>query len=197
MSDVERKVSVVYDFDPHNLPSGYLEAIGLVIAAASQTESIMRDFIGALLNVDSVEVLALGLHLSVPQKNDIIRTLAELNAPMASEIDEIDDLLDKVGAAFDLRNKVAHNAFARHPETDEVQVLKQKARGSLQVALSPITVEELRQDAEVIYEAGMELMRFMISRGIGPKERLKPLYRPLNRTKKARADRRDEFGKSY
>ena len=38
--------AIIYDFDPNNLPDEYLNAIGLVMASASQTDSIMRDFLG-------------------------------------------------------------------------------------------------------------------------------------------------------
>jgi len=189
--------TIIYDFDPNNLPDEYLKAIGLVVASASQTDSIMRDFIGALLKIDNAETIALGAHMSVPLKDDIIRSLTELNAPTASEVDEIDDLLDEIREAFVKRNAFAHNAFARHPGTGEILVMSEKARGSLEVELAPISVDEIRKVASRVYEAGMNLMEFMASRGIGPSFREGPLREPLKRKKKAREQRRDKFGHRY
>ncbi len=188
---------VVYDFDPRNLPSGYLEAIGYVIAAGSQTDNIMQEFIGTLLKIDNIETIALTTHLSTPLKDNIIRALAELNAPFASEIDEIDDLLDSIRNAMEKRNAVAHNAFARHPDTGEVVSLRMKARGSLQIEFTPITIDELNKQAEAIYEAGLALFSFMINRGIGTDTRQPPLREQFNRKKNARQKRRDDFGDKY
>lgn len=181
---------VIYDFDPHNLPDGFLEAVGLVITAASQTEYVMCEFIGALLNIDVNESTALTAHMTVPLKDDIIRCLAELNAPSASEVDQIDDILDDIRSAIDKRNIIAHNALIRDPNTNEVFTMRERARGSLQISLTPISVEEIRESAREIYEAGMRLMSFMISRGLGTSVRTEPLREPLNRRKAARAQRR-------
>ena len=76
---------VIYDFNPNNLPAEFLLAVGLVITCASQTEEIMPEFMGALLRADNVETIALGVHMSAPMQDDIIRAVAELNAPSASE----------------------------------------------------------------------------------------------------------------
>jgi hypothetical protein len=188
---------IIYDFDPNNLPPEYLSAIGLVVASASQTDHVMRDFIGSYLGVDMAESLALGAHMSTPMKDDVIRSLVELNAACASDVDDLDDILDRVREATARRNSIAHNAFARHPETGEVFSLKERARGSLQVELKPVTVAEMNEIAAEVYASGMALMDYMMARGIGPREREKPLREPLNRGKKARQARRDEHGAVY
>lgn len=188
---------IVYDFDPNNLPPDYLAAIGLVVASASQTDHVMRDFIGSYLGIDIAESLALGAHMSTPMKDDIIRALVELNAPRACDVDELDDILDRVREATARRNSVAHNAFAKHPDTGQVFSLRERARGSLQVEMVPIEVAELKEIAAEVYAAGIALMEYMIARGIGPRERMKPLREPLNRGRKARKARRDEHGTEY
>jgi hypothetical protein len=187
----------IYDFDPNNLPPEYLAAVGLVVAAASQTDHVMRDFIGSYLGIDIAESLALGAHMSTPMKDDIIRALVELNAPNASEVDTLDDILDRVREATARRNAVAHNAFARHPDTGQVFSLRERARGSLQIDLKPIEVAELNEIAGEVYAAGIALMEYMMVRGIGPREREKPLREPLNRGTKARKARRAEHGDVY
>ncbi len=129
--------------------------------------------------------------MSIPLKDEIIRTLAELDAPNILELDKIDDLMDAVRDALNKRNVIVHNAFVIHPDTGEVLSHRLKARGSLQLELKPITTQQIREDAALIYEVGMDVMRFMISRGLSPTYRTTPLREPVNRSKKARAKRRD------
>ena len=138
----------IYDFNPYSLPDAYLKAIGLVIASSSQTEEILGHFLGGLLGADNIETAALHTHMSFPMKNDIVRSILELNAQNASSVDEVDDILDRIEKAVRLRNEVAHNKFAIHPETGEVYSFRVKARGSLQSNLTIITVQELLETAE-------------------------------------------------
>ena len=48
----------------------------------------------------------------------------------------------------------------------------------------------VKADAVAIYEAGMAIISFMVSRGIGQNDRIKPLYEPVDRTKRAREERK-------
>lgn len=184
--------SVVYDFDPNNLPPDMLRAIGLVVAAAAQTEYVVQDFIGALLRIDNIQTRALTAQMSALLKDQVARSLAELEAPDIDELDAIDDLLDRVVRANELRNVIVHNAFMRDPTTGQVFSHRERARGSLQIQLAELSAQALERDATEIYEAGMELMRFMISRGIGPSERRPPLRQAPDRRPKARAARREK-----
>ncbi len=184
----------IYDFDPHNLPSEYLRAVGLVAMASAQTEHILGQFIGALLKIDGIQSLALTSHMSIPLRDNIIRAVAELDAPNIKELDRIDDLMDAVTSAFDKRNTILHNSFVIHPETKEVLSWRLKTKGSMQLELKPVTVNEMEQDATALYEVGMDIVRFMDSRGLCPYHRTKPLNAPINRGKKARAERRNTSG---
>jgi hypothetical protein len=182
---------IVYDLDPRNAPPEFLRAIGLVAAASAQTERILQDFIGALLRIDNVQSVALAAHMSFPLKETVIRTLSEMEAPSVNEIDAIDELLDSVKAALDKRNIIVHNSLAMHPTTGEVFSYRERARGSLQIELKRITVEEIESDAASIYEAGMDVMRFMISREIGPSDRAAAPRAAVKRGKSARVARRN------
>lgn len=186
-----KEPEIIYDFDPHNLPPELLRAIGLVVAASAQTESIMQQFIGCLLGIDQVENIALTAHMSHPLKDQIARALIELNAANASVVDDVDDLLDAVNAAFEKRNVVVHNSLARNPKTGEVLSLRESARGSTQVSLKPVRFEEVEKDAALIYKVGIDLMGFMMDHGLQPAPRTRPIRVPLNRKQKARAERRN------
>jgi len=182
---------IVFDFDPHNLPEGYLEAVGLVAMAAAQTEDSMKDLLGGLLGIDNVDTLAVATHMSFPLKDQIIRALAELRADQAAFVDSLDDLLDTVKEAMDRRNVLVHNPLMLNPETNEVFSHRLKARGSLQLELKPITVDEIEQDAALIYEVGLSIIQFMNAFEIEYRYRQTPLMEPLNRRKTARAQRRE------
>jgi hypothetical protein len=180
---------VVYDFDPNNLPPEYLQAVGLVAMASAQTESIMQDLIGGLLGIDNIEALALSAHMAAPLKDHVARALIEMNATDAVYVDLLDDLLDAVAEALGKRNTIVHNPLLRHPDTGEIFSHRLKARGSLQLELRPVTVDEMREDARLVYEAGIAVIQFMGAFGLGSPIRTRPIWSPLDRSKKARAVR--------
>lgn len=182
---------VIYDFDPRNLPPEYLQAVGLVAMASAQTESVMQDFIGVLLGIDNIETLALTTHMAAPLKDHIARALIELNGSTYAAVDDVDDLLDAIDQTLGKRNAIVHNSLIMHPHTGEILSHRLKARGALQLELRPISVKEIKEDAALIYEAGETLMKFMILHGLAPASRTKVIREPLDRSKKARAKRRD------
>ena len=182
---------VIYDFDPHKLPPELLRAMGLVVAASAQTEAVVQDLIGGILNIDNIQTRSLTVHMSAPLKDQIVRSLSELDAPSVAEIDLIDELLDGINSAYSKRNAVVHNAIARHPETGETFSYRETSRGSLQISLQPIRASEVEKDAALIYDAGMSLMRYMIARGLLPKVRERAIRASINRGEKARTKRRD------
>ena len=188
---------VVYDFSPENLPDDHLRAIGMLVVAGSQTEAIMRDFIGSLLGIEDFDAVALGSQMPFRLKLGVIGTLNELKAPSASELDALDDILDRINAAMDHRNDVAHSAFARHPETDEVIRFKEKSRGGLKADVEPIAAAKLLEGAKELTEVGLALQSFMMSRGFSLRERTEPLREPITRTAKARGQRRATYGEKY
>jgi hypothetical protein len=126
--------TVIYDFDPNNIPPDYLQAVGLVAMCSADAESSMQDFISCLINIDSVEGLALTTHMPQPLKDHVARALIELNAVSIEILDQVDDLLDAVEEAMARRNVIVHNQLIRHPDTGQVLSHRLKARGSLQLA---------------------------------------------------------------
>lgn len=184
--------SIIYDFDPYNLPPKYLEAIGLVITTASQVENILQMFIGSLLGIDNAQSAALCTQMSFPLKENIIRTLSELEAPNIKELDKIDALLDAAGDAIEKRNKIAHACFSIHPTTKQIFMHRIKARSSLQLEKVLISAEDINQYANAIHKSGLDILNFMISRKITPINREKPLNKSAKRGKKAREERLKE-----
>jgi hypothetical protein len=190
-SEEDTSELTIYDFDPNNVPPEYLQAVGLVAMASASTESAMSDVIGGLCGLDNIEALALSTHMSVPLKDHVARALIELNAGSIEILDQVDDLLDDVTDAMDRRNAIIHNELITDPKTGQILSHRLKARGSVQLELRPISVEEIKEDARLIYEAGLNLIAFMGMLGIHPRERKIPLREPVKRSQKARAERRD------
>lgn len=186
---------VLYDFDPRNLPPEMLQAVGLVVASAAQTESVVQDFICGLLGIDMFVGRALTNQMSARLKDQVSRAIAELNGPSVSEVDRIDDLLDAINAAYAKRNAIVHGALCQHPATGEVLSYREQSRGSYRMSLQPVTAAAFENDALLIYEAGMNLMRFMTSRGIVPRNRTRDLHAPIDRRQKARAERREALAR--
>ena len=189
MAGTSASEPIIYDFDPRNLPPELLQAIGLVATAAAQTEATLQDLIGGLLGLDNVQTLALTAQLSGMMKDHIGRALSELGAPTVAEVDALDNLLDRVNSAMEKRNTLLHNQLYRHPETGEVSSMRTSARGSLQMKLTPLVIADVERDAAEIYDAGIAVMEFMMQRGIVPRIRNAPMREPINRSRKARAER--------
>jgi hypothetical protein len=181
--------SIIYDFDPRNLPAEFLRAVGLVAVASSQTESIVQNLIGGLLGIDAVETKVLTLHMAAPLKDHVARALIELNAVNVHTIDEVDKLLDAISSAAERRNAIVHNSFCIDPRTGAIFSLRAAARGSLQMTLTPVTTQQIEEDATLIYEVGLNLQRFMAAFDIMPRKRTLPIRTPVNRKKKAREER--------
>lgn len=172
-----------------------MRAVGRLAAASAHTEAVMQQFIGSLLGIDGVESIAVTAHMAAPLKDHVARALIELNGTSVEIIDQVDDLLDAIREATDRRNVAVHNSFARHPETGEVFSYRESARGSLQVSLQPVRVEQIEEDAALIYRVGMDLMQFMIVWKLRPADRNRPVRAPVNRKKQARLKRRDGVGR--
>ena len=180
---------IIYDFNPNNLPPEYLQAIGLITAVSAQTESILQEFIGALLKIDNIQNTALTTHMTIPLMINIIKTLAEIEARSVKEIDKIDELIETAGDAIGKRNTIVHNALIRNTETGEVLVRRLSARGSIKQELRTITVMEIEQDAAAIYNAGEAIIDFMTTKGLEPIMRTKPFNTAVKRGIKERSKR--------
>lgn len=180
---------IEYDSDPRNLPQDVLAAIGLVTAASAQTESIVELGIGGCLGVDAEYSMAVTTHMSAPLRDHVLRAAAEIRIDNPDDLDELDGLLDAINDAFGRRNRYVHHCWCIHAATKAVFTNKIVARGSLDVELVPVTVDQIKGDAALIYDAGMALMAFLMKR------KLCASYPPANRprahkTKAARKKRR-------
>jgi hypothetical protein len=153
--------SIIFDYDPRNLPQPILSAIGLVAAASAQTENIVEMGIGGCLGVESDYSMAVTTHMNAPLRDNVLRSAAEIKIDDVDDLDELDELLDAVNAAFTKRNMYVHNSWCQHPTNGTVYIQTTVARGSVDSELVPITTAKISADATEIYDAGINLLKFL------------------------------------
>jgi hypothetical protein len=184
--------SVIYDFDPRNLPPEVLAAIGLAVAASAQTESIIEDAIGGCLGLDHEYTMAVTTHMAAPLRDSVLRSAAEIRIDNLDDLDELDRLLDNVKTAFEKRNAIVHHSWCRHPDTGEVFTVKETARVRVEAELIPIAVDKIKRDAAFIYRVGMELNDFLVARNLLPQLAAESRARS-HKSKAARTARRKKL----
>ena len=181
-----------YDFDPRNLPDELLAAIGLATASSAQTESIIQAAIGGCLGVDFEYTGALTAHMTAPLRDSILRSIAEIRIDDLDALDELDEILDEVNAAFTKRNAIVHHQWCRDPDTHECFTVKETARARYEMDLIPMTVNQVKADASLIYNAGMRLMSFLMQRDLLPAFPPEPRPR-AHKSKASRKERRKKL----
>jgi hypothetical protein len=181
--------SKVYDYDPRNLPQEVLAAIGLAIACSSQTESILSMAIGGCLGLDAEYALTITTHMPLPLKFSVLRSAAEIRIDDLDALDDLDRLLDSIDKALGRRHELAHTSWCQDPDTSQLFRIRKIARTRVETELILVTPETIRNDADTIYQAGMELYSFLLDRDLLPRELTG--FRPRgHKSKAARKKRR-------
>jgi hypothetical protein len=178
--------SVIYEFDPRKLPDEILAAIGLIATCSAQNESVVEAGISACLDIDFEFGAAITTHMNAPQRDNVLRAVAEIKMDNLDDLDELDRLLDQINAASAKRNTYVHRGWCQHPTNRKVYTVKTSARGRVETDLVAMDLKEIRTDAQFIYQAGMDLQTFLIERDLFPKT--PPEFR--NRFHKSKAERK-------
>jgi hypothetical protein len=180
-----------YDYNPRNLPKEILESIGLAIASAAQTESVISMAIGGCLGLEIEYFLAVTTHMSLPLKFSVLRAAAEIRIDNLDDLDELDRLLDEVDKAIAKRHEIAHCEWCCDPDTKQLFRVKKVARTSVNAEMLPVTPESVKAEAEIIFQAGLNLMTFIMARDMLPK--IPAAKRPrFHKTKAERKKRRQK-----
>jgi hypothetical protein len=183
-----------YDFDPRNLPQDVLAAIGLVTACSAQTEHVVEMGIGGCAELDVEYSAAITTHMNAPLRDHVLRAVAQIRIENIDDLDELDRLLDKVNVAFSKRNDYVHHSWCRDPDTGKIFTNITVARGEVDAELIPMSVNQIKADAVLIYQAGMDLMSFLIARGLLPPFPARKRPR-AHKSKAARKKRREMLRK--
>jgi len=156
----------LFDFDPRNLPSDFLQTIGLIIACSTQTENLVEDAIADLLSLKVAPAKILTTHMSMQVRTGVLRSAAEWRWTDEETLAQFEVVVRRIEAAINDRNRIAHLTWQRDPETGQVLTSKIRARKGLKIDLEPVTVAALHAIAIEVYEAGIDLIRFLGLRGI-------------------------------
>jgi hypothetical protein len=154
----------IYDFTPSNLPTELLQAIGLTVVSAEQTESIVAMFIHYLLDDGERVGRAVTSELGLPAKVKLLRALAHERVPNRQFIARLDVTLKAVEQAIEGRGPVIHGSYFRDPDTGALLHWKVTARGRVASKLSPATAAEVVAVAEAILKNGLALMSLLAER---------------------------------
>ncbi|CCV04322.1 conserved hypothetical protein [Mesorhizobium metallidurans STM 2683] len=164
------------DFDPKNIPLRHLQTIGLACAAYAQTEDHLQMAIAGCLGVDAELGWAVTSHMTAPLREDVLKSVAEIKLDDLDDLDRLDELISVIKQAADKRNNITHNLWCIDAHTREVFVVKTSARGTVRADVIPMPLPKLREDADFIYQAGIELFRFLSAKNLLPA--LPPSDRP-------------------
>ena len=171
------------DFNPYSLPKEYVEAIGLACANYAQTEDCLQMAIWGLLDIDGEMGWALTTHMAFPLRESVIKSLSELKFDDLKDIENLDQILSDIKDAADKRNKLSHHMWCVDEKTHEVFRIETSARTRVSVEQKPVSLKEIRDDAEFIYTAGLKLLQFLKAKSLIPK--LPPRDRPRFDKRKA------------
>lgn len=158
----------VYDFTPANLPQEFLAALGLVSASASHADSIVEMAIAGMLGIDGEQGYAVTAHMSAPLRTGVLKASAEIRMDNAKALDELDEILKNITDAMSARNQMLHGSWAVKPSTGEVFLIRQEARTHVEITSRPVTVDEIKLKAFALYDAGLDLMKFLIALDLVP-----------------------------
>ena len=161
-----------------------------MITSAAQTESLISEAIAGCLGVDFEYGGAVTTHISVPLKFSILRSVAEIRIDDLDVLDELDVLLDAIEESLTKRNSIAHHQFMRDPSTEEVFAVKETSRTRYEMKLVPVSIDDIKRDALLVYNLGMALMTFLGMHGLRPEipSSLRPRH---HKSKAARKKRRE------
>jgi hypothetical protein len=183
-----------YDFDPRNLPQDLLAAIGLMTTSAAHTETWIDEAIAGCLGLDVEYGRAVTTHLTMPLRFSILRSAAEIRIDDLDALDELDALLDRIEKAFEKRNAVVHHMWCRDPETGSVVMVKETARRRVEIERIPMSADQVKSDALLVYEVGMDLLSFLRAHNLMPLLPTAPRPRG-HKSKEERKKRRERKGK--
>jgi hypothetical protein len=163
--------------------------------SSSQTENIVQLAISACLGVEAHYSAAVTTHMTAPLRDHVLRSVAQIRIDNLDALDDLDNLLDNINSAFTKRNLYVHHALARDYDTNQCFIAKTESRGQLESELIPVTVDQIKADADIIREAGLNLMTFLQRNGLELRFPAQPVYRG-HKTKAARKKRRKELLRS-
>ena len=105
--------------------------------------------------------------MTAPLREGVLKSLTDMKFDDLSEIEAFDIHLANVSEAGDRRDRIVHHMWCTDEKTKEVFQMRTQARTRVS-GLTPISLKSIQADAKFIYDAGVELLRFLITRNLIP-----------------------------
>lgn len=151
------------DWSDWPLPDDYLKEVGRISVLWSSLESFLHIFIGKLagFDINDPKPFIMINHSSFPQKLDMFSALCEQVVSDYPRLINYQDVVAKLKAAQQQRNKFLHNVMALNPESGKVEMPVGSARGKLKLRLESIEIADFRKTVIAIDEAQAGLHQLM------------------------------------
>ena len=185
-------METIFDFDPRALPKRLLSAIGLAITSFAQTEQFMEDAIAGCCGIDIEYGKAVTVHMSMPLRFSVLRSVGEIRIDSLDVLDELDRHLDLIDECIKKRNYMAHRRWCRHPETGAIYTIKADARSRPEVGQLAISIDQVEKDAQFIYQTGIDFFVFLHRHYLNPA--LPPKRRERSHKSKMARKKRSQKG---
>ena len=160
-------------------------------AAASSTDGVYEMAIAGLLGIDGEMGWAVTAHMSAPLRKSVLLSAAEIRFDDGGTLDLLDSIVERIKTAAEGRNAMIHGSWCVRPSTGEVLLVQQEARTHVVAGSRPVTVDEIERKALALYEAGMDLMQFLMDFGLVP-DLPRTRKRGVNTPKARKAARKEQ-----
>lgn len=129
---------------------------------------MIQDAIAGCCGVDIEYGRAITVHMPMPLRLSVLRSVAEIRIDDIAVLDELDDHIEQIEDCIRRRNGLAHRVWCQHPETGALFTVKEEARTRLEVELLPMDVDQVEADADFIYQVGIQFFVFQGRHGLRP-----------------------------
>jgi hypothetical protein len=153
--------------DAADIPDEYLLEIGRIVTRWSILEStldlcLMQLSGRSILDPRSTIIFN---HMAFPMKMDILGAFIDSLLPNYPRLSEYKDIIKKLGDAQKQRNLAAHSKWGMDNTTKQVLVSNLTSRGKLKTSVKPISVNQLKEAADLITDAARDLYLMVVSSG--------------------------------
>ncbi|MFC0242352.1 hypothetical protein [Rhodopseudomonas telluris] len=156
-----------YNFDPHAIPADLLAAIGEVAVASAHTEYVVELAIRGCGGSEAASSKGMTTRGATRSLENALNSIAA-SSNVDDDRDRLGELLDQITYGFQRAAIYIHNSVCVDPQTGQCLIATRGDRGELSGELIPVTVAEIRAEADFIYQGGITLLAFLMQKKLLP-----------------------------
>jgi hypothetical protein len=149
------------------LPDEMLIELGRLSSLWVTLENFLNLCIGKLAGYDPTKDTTTHifiLHSTFPQRLDIFSTLCDQLSSSHPNLSEYKKLIRDIKEAQSLRNRYVHNPIGYNQELKRYELGQASARGKFKASVEVVTIEQVKQATEKIFNAGIGLYELVLKR---------------------------------